>query len=121
LEGSEYDSILKYQTLSKDNRFSLDEQFDFAKKALAHAKALKVDSITIKTNHNYSALSIYTGNYEEFKWVNSKTLELATNISDSLALAIANHNLGWYHHLNRVQNDSAYYYYITAYKISEQL
>lgn len=121
LESPEYDSILKFQALSKNDKFSLDEQFDFAKKALEYANTLNVDSVTIKTNHNYSALSIYTENFDEFKRINARTLELARKNRDSLAMAIANHNLGWYHHRNRVQNDSAYYYYTTAYKISEQL
>ncbi|MCK0123875.1 tetratricopeptide repeat protein [Gelidibacter sp. F2691] len=46
---------------------------------------------------------------------------MAKKSQDSLALAIANHNLGWYHHRNRTQNDSAYFYYSKAYKISEHL
>lgn len=121
LESPEYDSILKFQTLSKSNELSLDEQFAYAKKAVEYANALKVDSVTIKANHNYSLLCIYTGDFDEFKRINFKTLKLSKSIQDSLAMAIASHNLGWYHHQNRFQNDSAYYYYSKAYKISEQL
>ncbi|MGV8815479.1 MAG: tetratricopeptide repeat-containing sensor histidine kinase [Gelidibacter sp.] len=116
-----YDSILKFQALSKNHKLSLEAQFAYAKKALNYSNALKIDSITIKINHNYSALCIYTGNFSEFKRINFKTLDLAKNTKDSLAMAIANHNLGFYHHRNRVQNDSAYYYYTKAYKFSEQL
>lgn len=121
LESPAYDSILKFQALSKSDQFTLDEQFAFGKRALTYAHALRVDSVTIKANHNYSALCIYTGNFSEFKRINFNTLALAQGSKDSLAMAIANHNLGWYHHRNRVQTDSAYYYYTKAYKISEQL
>lgn len=121
LESPEYDSILKFQSLSKNNKLTLAEQFAYAKKAVALATALKIDSVIIKANHNYSLLCIYTGDFDEFKRINFKTLKLSKSIKDSLAMAIANHNLGWYHHQNRVQNDSAYYYYSKAYKISEQL
>ncbi|HUH27326.1 tetratricopeptide repeat-containing sensor histidine kinase [Gelidibacter sp.] len=121
MKSPEYDSILKFQTLSKSNTLSLEEQFAYAKKAVAYANVLNVDSVTIKTNHNYSLLCIYTGDFGEFRRINFKTLKLSELIPDSLAMAIANHNLGWYHHQNRVQNDSAYYYYSKAYKISEQL
>lgn len=121
LDSPEYDSILKFQSLSRNQKLSLEEQFAYAKKALDYSNALKVDSIIIKANHNYSALSIYTENYSEFKRINLKTLEIGRKSKDSLAMAIANHNLGWYHHRNRIQNDSAYYYYTKAYKISEKL
>ncbi|MBA6153145.1 tetratricopeptide repeat-containing sensor histidine kinase [Gelidibacter maritimus] len=121
LESPEYDSILKFQSLSKNNELSLSDQFAYAKKAVDYANALKVDSVIIKANHNYSLLSIYIGNFDEFKRINFKTLKLSKSINDSLAMAIANHNLGWYHHQNRIQNDSAYFYYTKAYKISEQL
>lgn len=121
LISAEYDSVLKYRKLSNSNEFSLERQFEFAKKAVLFSEVLKVDSITIKTNNNLSALCIYTSNFEDFRKVNFENLKLAAKHSDSLNLAIANHNLGWYHHRNRVQNDSAYYYYTKAYQISEQL
>ncbi|MEO8774055.1 MAG: ATP-binding protein [Gelidibacter sp.] len=80
-----------------------------------------MDSILIKSNHHYSALSLYTGNFKEFRKINFNNLRLAETIRDSLTIAIANHNLGYYHHRNRNQNDSAYYYYSKAYKMAEQL
>ena len=121
MESSSYDSILKFRKLSNSNKLALDAKFENAKKAVFYSEKLKVDSVRIRSNSNYSLLCIYTGDFDEFRKVNFKSLRLANKIGDSLNMAIANHNLGWYHHRNRVQNDSAYYYYSNAYKISEQL
>lgn len=121
LETPLYDSILKFRSLSKNNKLTLDEQFDYAKKAVDYSERFNIDSIIIRSNHNYSALCLYTDNSVEFYRINRKNLSVSKKISDSLTLAIANHNLGWYHHRNRNQNDSAYFHYIKAYKISEQL
>ncbi|WP_299399045.1 ATP-binding protein [uncultured Gelidibacter sp.] len=107
--------------LSNDPKRSLDNQIRFAKKAVTFSERLKIDSVIIKSNQIYSGLCIYTGKFDEFRRVNFKNLRLSIKANDSLALAIANHNLGWYHHRSRTQNDSAYYYYSKAYKISEQL
>lgn len=121
LKSAEYDSVVKFRALSKADEHSLEERFQFARSAVAYSKKLKIDSVIIKSNQNYSALCIYTGKFDEFRNVNFDNLRLSKKINDSLALAIASHNLGWYHHRSRTQNDSAYYYYTKAYKISEQL
>lgn len=121
LQSADYDSILKFRKLSNSNTLSLDKKFENAKKAVLYSEKLQVDSVLIKSNSNYSLLCIYTGDFGEFRKVNLKSLGLAQKIGDSLSMAIANHNLGWYHHRNRIQNDSAYYYYSNAYKISEHL
>lgn len=121
LKSPKYDSILKFRQLSNSNKLPLEEQFENAKKAISYSKDLKVDSVLIKSNNIYSALCLYSGDFKEFRKVNLQNLRLGEAISDSTTIAIANHNLGWYHHRNRIQNDSAYYYYSTAYKISEQL
>lgn len=117
----EYDSVLKFRKLSNAKKYTLEERYEFAKKAVHYSKALKVDSVLIKSNNNFSALCLYTSDLEEFRRINCENLKLTTKRNDSLNSAVANHNLGWYHHRNRVRNDSAYYYYTKAYQISEQL
>ncbi|MEO9076495.1 MAG: ATP-binding protein [Gelidibacter sp.] len=121
LKTSHYDSIFKFRKLSNADDITLEERFKFARKAVEYSEKLNVDSILIKSNHHYSALSLYTGNFKEFRKINFNNLRLAETIRDSLTIAIANHNLGYYHHRNRNQNDSAYYYYSKAYKMAEQL
>lgn len=121
LDSPQYDSILKLRSLSNSNELSLERQFENAKKAVRYSEKLQVDSVLINSNNNYSAHCIYSGDFDTFRKVNFENLRLATKIGDSLNLAVANHNLGWYHHRSRMQNDSAYYYYSNAYKISEQL
>lgn len=121
LKSADYDSILKFRNLSHSDKIPLEQQFENAQKAVIYSEKLKVDSVRIKSNTIYSALCLYTGNFKEFRKVNFENLRIGQVIGDSLTMAIADHNLGWYHHRNRTQNDSAYYYYSKAYKISEQL
>ena len=121
LKSPDYDSILKFRDLSRSDKLSLEQQFENAKKAVIYSEKLKVDSVRIKSNTIYSALCLSIGDFSEFRKINFENLKIGQVIRDSLAVAIANHNLGWYHHRERTQNDSAYYYYTKAYKTSEQL
>ena len=121
LKSPDYDSILKFRELSHSDKITLAQQFQNAQKAVIYSDKLKVDSVRIKSNTIYSALCLSMDNLSEFRKVNFENLKIGQRIGDSLAIAIANHNLGWYHHRDRTQNDSAYYYYSKAYKISELL
>ena len=121
LKSPEYDSILKFRKLSDSDKITLEHRFENAKKAVIYSEKLKVDSVLFKSNNLYSALCLKTDNFKEFRKVNFVNLRRGQAVSDSLIVAIAHHNLGWYHHRSRIQNDSAYFYYTKAYKISEQL
>lgn len=121
LKSSEYDSVLKFRKLSAFNELTLEQRLDYAKKALVYSKRLKVDSIRIKSNALYATLCLHAGKLDEFKAVNTENYLLSKSVGDSVVLANAGHNLGWYYHQNRIHKDSAYYYYHDAYKISEQL
>jgi len=121
LKSSEYDSIIKYRYISDDKAESLDRRLKYAKKAVELSNKLKVDSIILKSNRTLSFAYLINGEYEKFKNINFKNLSLAKKLNDSLATGVANQNLGWYYYINRVQNDSAYYYLSTAVKIYEDL
>lgn len=119
LKQPEYDSVLKFRKLSALEQLSLEEQFEHAKNAVHYSRMLAIDSIQIKSNTLLSTLCLYTGKFEDFKQLNFENFRLAQQVGDSTAIANASHNLGWYYHRNRIHNDSAYYYYTKAFRISE--
>lgn len=121
LKSSEYDSVLKFRKNSTSEKFTLEQQLEQAKNAVIYSEKLKIDSVLIKSNAIYGAICLYLDDFEGFKSVNFKNYKLAKTINDSLTIAMASHNLGWYHHRNRVHLDSAYYYYSKAYQISDHL
>ncbi|MGM5469440.1 tetratricopeptide repeat protein [Flavobacteriaceae bacterium LMO-SS05] len=114
------DSVLYYRNISKDSKLSLEVRLQFALKASNFAAELKIDSTTVLNNRNLSFLYLMNGDYEPFKKVNHVNLKLATKLQDTLVLAIANNNLGYYFH-HKQQHDSAYFYYNKALKIYEEL
>lgn len=121
LESPTYDSILKYRKIGDDNNLTLDERYKYAKKAVDLSNQTKIDSIILKSNRVLSTLYIYKDDYKSYRDINYINLKLSKKVQDSLAIGIANHNLGWYHHHSKVQNDSAYYYYTNAVKIYKQV
>lgn len=102
----------------KDNE--LKERLDYGLKANKLAKETKIDSIILKSNRALSTIYLYSGEYDIFQNINFKNLKLAEKLRDTLALAIANQNLGFYNQLN-VVNDSAYYYYSSASKLYDKI
>lgn len=121
LKTEKYDSILKYRELGDDKSKSLDERFRFAQKAVKLSNELKVDSIILRSNRVLSTVYLFQGNYDKFSSLNYKNLKLSKKLNDSLAIGIAKHNLGFYHHQVSIKIDSAYYYYSSAITIYNQI
>ncbi|TVZ57955.1 signal transduction histidine kinase [Flavobacteriaceae bacterium MAR_2010_105] len=117
---SKLDSVIYYRQLSKNADLTFQDRLQLAKKASDLSSQLNIDTTTVLDNRNLSFLYLMLGDYEPYKEVNTINLKLATQLKDSLVLAIANNNLAWYHHYNQ-QNDSAYYYYNKALHWYEQL
>lgn len=98
----------------------LNIRLEFGLKANRLAKETKIDSLILKSNRALSTIYLYSGEYDTFQNINFKNLKLAEKLRDTLALAIANQNLGFYNQFN-VINDSAYYYYSNASKLYDKI
>lgn len=120
LKSSKYDSVLKYRQFGVDRAKSVDMRLKFAKKAVEHSYALKVDTMVLRSNQILGTAYLHHGDYEAFYKVNRENLKIAKKIRDTVALGITNHNLGFFHS-TKSQNDSAYYYYINAIKNYETI
>lgn len=113
LQSSDYKRVLKLRERGEDKTLTLEERLRYSKEAVALSQDLDVDSLILKSNRILSTAFLYTGDYDAFEKVNHKNLLISKRIADTLAMGIANHNLGFYHS-TETQNDSAYYYYTNA-------
>jgi len=108
------------RNLSRDSNLEIELRLAYAKKAVQLSMETKVDSIILRSNRDLSFIYLINGEYDFVKSINHKNLKLAHKLNDSVALAIANFNLGWYYD-TELQNDSAYYYYSNAVKTYNNL
>ena len=118
--NAKLDSIETLRKLSKDSGLQLGLRLDYAKRASQLSIETKVDSIILRSDRDLSFIYLIMGNYDSTKLVSHSNLKLANKLKDSIAIAIANHHLGFSHH-SEVQHDSAYYYYSQAVKIYNKL
>ncbi|MGC1631538.1 MAG: tetratricopeptide repeat protein [Gelidibacter sp.] len=93
----------------------MEERLNNAEKAVALSEKIGVDSILLKSNRVLSTVYLYTGDYQAFNTINHLNLKLSKRVKDTLAIGIANHNLGISESI-KSQNDSAYFYYTNAIK-----
>ena len=98
----------------------MEVRLSYARNASKLSNELNIDSTVLKSNRNLSLMYLNMDKYNLYREINYKNLKLARKLNDSLALGIANHNLGWYHHVES-HNDSSYYYYYKAQKIYKSL
>jgi len=117
---SKLDSVIFYRNKSKDNGLSFHDRLKLAQKASKLASDLNIDTTTVLNNRNLSFLYLMLDNYEPFKDINYKNLELATKLKDTFVVAIAYSNLAWYYH-HYQKNDSAFYYYTKSLKNYETI
>jgi len=119
IHSSILDSVIYYRNQSKDINLSLNERLKLANKASNLSVELNIDTTTILSNRNLSYLYVALQDYESFRKVNRENLELASKLKDTVVIALAFSNLGYYY-LDR-QHDSAYYYYNKALKYFTEL
>ncbi len=105
---------------SGNRNISLEERLSYAQFAVKLARETKNDSVILKANRALSFVNVHLGNYDVFRDINYENIKLSKQLNDSLALAVTNQNLGFYYHIN-VVNDSAYYYYSNASKLYDKL
>ncbi len=115
LKSKEYQQILELREVAANTEKTLQERLQSAQKAVQLSEATKIDSIVLKSSRILSSVYLNKGDYGDFYRINHKNLKLASKLNDTLAIGLATHNLGYYHHV-KLQNDSAYYYYINAIK-----
>jgi signal transduction histidine kinase len=121
LSSPEYDSIIKYRLKGDDLNNSLDDRYKFAKRAVELSEATKIDSIILRSRRILSTVYLYQEDLKSFGKINYKNINTAKQLKDSLSIAIASNNLGYYHLQNTKENDSAYYYYSKAVAIYDRI
>ncbi len=114
------DSIESLRKLSKDSNLEIDVRLLHARNASLFSEELNIDTTILKSNRYLSLVYLNMDKYNLYRDINHKNLKLANKLKDSVALGIANNNLGWYHHV-KSQSDSSYYYYYNAAKIFQVL
>jgi len=115
----ELDSIIYFRNLSKQSSLALVKRIEFAEKAYKLSLQLGIDTTKVLNNRNLS--SLYLESYlvhgdrsDAFKRVNFENLILASKLKDTLVVAIANSNLGYYYDVVQQRIDSAYFFYLKS-------
>ncbi|WP_303319007.1 ATP-binding protein [Flavivirga abyssicola] len=114
------DSIQRLRRFSKNEKSNLDIKFKYAKLASDLSYKTKIDSTILISNTNLAYLYMLKNNLEHSKKMLDKNLKLAYKLNDSSSILNTCSILGYYHHLLGTQNDSAYYYYDIALKLSRK-
>lgn len=113
---SRIDSIYKLHKLAKSSSYTMPERFDFARKAIEFSRVQRVDSILLSSNRVLSFLFIINREIDSIYPINKENLKLSSRLKDSLRMAYATNNLGYYFQETNVL-DSSYYYYVKARKL----
>ncbi|UOB18881.1 tetratricopeptide repeat protein [Abyssalbus ytuae] len=120
LYQKEIDSIEYYLEKAKDKSLDAEQRKKYAWKAYEFTPVLN-DSLKAKYYINTSLIFYKIGDFEDFKNLNHKSLTTASKIHNKRLMANSQHNLGLYYLNNKYIKDSAYYYFIEAKKIYEEL
>ncbi|WP_179351247.1 tetratricopeptide repeat-containing sensor histidine kinase [Winogradskyella vidalii] len=110
------DSIIKLRELSQNEELAKDVRIKYAKRAVSLSNEFNKDTTRLASGRNLGLLYDKLEKIDLWQQQNSKNLLLATKVSDTLALAVANFNIGLAKHFYETQYDSAYYYYKDALK-----
>jgi len=113
---SRLDSIYKLHNLAKSPSYTMPQRLDFARKAITLSRIQGVDSITLSSNRVLSFLFIINSDIDSIYPINKENLKLSSRLKDSLRMAYAANNLGYYFQDTNVL-DSSYYYYVKARKL----
>ncbi|WP_179333643.1 tetratricopeptide repeat-containing sensor histidine kinase [Winogradskyella costae] len=120
-DSIQFDSIFKLRSLTFDADLSDSLRIVYAKKAIELSRKTSQDSTVLKSGRSLGILYDVLGETDQWKKQNKINLDLAYKLSDTLAIAVANLNIGIAKHVYDVQYDSAYFYYRGALKYYDQL
>ena len=112
--SKELEGIIKLRKLSLDENLNEKLRINYAKKALELSENLDQDTTILKSGRNLALLYDRLDRIDLWQSQNKKNLILAKQIPDTLAIAVANFNIGLAKHYYDIQYDSAYYYYSEA-------
>jgi len=113
---SRLDSIYKLHNLAKSPSYTMPQRLDFARKAITLSRIQGIDSVTLSSNRVLSFLFIINSDIDSIYPINKENLKLSSRLKDSLRMAYAANNLGYYFQDTNVL-DSSYYYYVKARKL----
>ncbi len=108
------DSIIELRRLSNQSSLTNNQRVAAALRANELSKSSAHDTTYFKSDRNLSFVYLMTGNYDQFGESTLNNLELATKLNDSIAIGIANKNLGYYYYQIKEDNSTAYKYYLNA-------
>ncbi len=114
------DSIYELRDLARNKEFAFATRELYAKQANEIADQIQLDSTRIKNNGLLSGLYLEFDRYDEYDSINHENLKLANKIEDSSRVGRIYYNLGYYH-MQKADNDSAYFYYYNAQKIFQRI
>lgn len=112
------DSIFTLRELSNQDKLNIEQRLQYAKQASELSADTGLDSTILISRKNLSYNILLSGDYDQYAEMNIGNLELAQKIQDTLAIADANFNLGWYNQYNS-DLENAYQYYLQALKYYE--
>ena len=116
----ELDSIQLLRKLSRSSDVEPLKTREYAERARDLSYELEIDSIIIKSDLNLALNYLNLDYYDTFEDLNKSIIQLSKKTKDSIAIAHAKYNLGWYFQIKSKQ-DSAYFYYFQARKLYHAL
>ena len=119
--AAKLDSIRILRELTRDNNLSLNLRLSYAQKASQLSLETNIDTTILNSNRILSFVYLTMDNYDQVRTINHSNLKLAHKVNDSIAIGIANFNLGFYYHNFELNHDSAYYYYYNAAKLYNKI
>lgn len=119
-EESNISKIIRLRELANNSDLDISKRFQYAREAIDLSKDYGKDSTILESNRVLSWLFIVSGKYDSLYRINKENLKISSKIEDSLKMAYANNNLGYYFYSQK-RNDSAYYYFYNSRKLYELL
>lgn len=111
------DRIEELRQLSSNKELEFELRITYAKQAVVLSKKINIDSVFLKTNERLTSVYLEDPRYHKFaKKILDNNLKHSFNLKDSISTAYISSQLGYFYHINRLDNDSAYYYYYNAIK-----
>ncbi|TYB78183.1 tetratricopeptide repeat protein [Bizionia saleffrena] len=110
------EQIYQFHDSAKTASYTMPQRFDYARSGIALAHLEQVDSIVLSSNRVLSYLFIINRDIDSIYPINRENLRLSLRLKDSLRMAYATNNLGYYFQETNVL-DSSYYYYAKARKL----
>lgn len=113
--------VIELRQLSQNPELSDSLRLVYALKASDLSNTIHKDTTRLISGRNLGLLYDELGHIDLWQEQNKKNLHLATKLSDTLALAVANLNIGLAKQFYDIQYDSAFYYYGDALKYYDKI